>query len=144
MPIGSPAIVLARQYATSGLPALTTTTETVVATISGLTQGSPPVVGGVAQSAPVRVSGIYNATPGTAATAITLRLRQGTTIAGTLVGTAQVTTVIAASPQSIAFAFEDTSGYLQSPAATPYVITAQQTTASANATSNTLEYEVSA
>jgi small nuclear ribonucleoprotein (snRNP)-like protein len=139
MPIGSPQTVFSRGYIASGLPAAATTVETVIATFGPLVQGVPP---GLTPS-PVRVSGIYNITPGTAATAVQIRLRQGTTTAGALVGVAQQTQVIATDAISIPYAFQDTSGYLQTPAGGSYCITAQQVSATANGTSNQIEWEAS-
>lgn len=148
MPIGSPAVVLARQYLTSDVPNPATNVETVIATFPGLQQGAPPVINGVPVPAPVRVSGIYNVAPGAATTQIVLRLRQGTTTADVLVGTAETfQPVTATDPVSVPFGFQDNTGYLQQESGgggLPYVITAQQTSATDNGTSNTFEAEVSA
>jgi hypothetical protein len=147
MPVGSPATVLARQQLLSGIPAPATNAETVIATTPALTTGAPPVVGGVPVPAPVRLSGIFNVTPGTATTAITIRCRQGTTTGGPQVGNSLVTQpVTVGDPLTIPFSFEDASGYLQQEFAGGgvfYVITAQQTSATGNGTSNTFEMEVS-
>ena len=142
MPLGSPAAILARQYLTTSVPNPVTTTETVVATITPENQGGQSFPGILPLA--IRVSGNYNVTPGTAATSVTMRLRQGTTTGGTQVGGAQQTQVIAADPQTISFSFQDTTGYLQQPGGPfPYVITAQQAAATGNATSNMIETEVS-
>lgn len=53
------------------------------------------------------VDAFVNFTPGTGATQLTVRLRRGTTIAGTLIGAALVVACAAGAPQSLAIMADD-------------------------------------
>jgi len=105
---------------------LTTTNETVVATVSGITTPRPGVK--------VVLRGWAQITTGGSTTALTARLRRGTTITDPLVGEANPEQVEAAagSTEGIDIAFEDTPGELASGS---YVLTVQQTAAAADGTS---------
>jgi hypothetical protein len=104
---------------------LTTTTETVVATVSNV--GTPRA------GCKVILRGWTQITTGTNTTALTVRVRRGTTITDPLVGEANPEQVEAAagSTEAIDFAFEESPGEL---ASASYVLTVQQTAASADGT----------
>lgn len=120
-PAAAPPAQLSSAAATSSVT-ITTTTETVLATLPGINT----YIGGA-----VRVECITSITAGTGTTAITVRLRRGTGITGTLVGNANAITVTAGNTVDIIQAGEDTPGEA---ASLQYVCTAQQTAASANGT----------
>jgi hypothetical protein len=104
---------------------LVTTAETVVGVFDSNPLASPHQ--GVA------IWGVVNVTPGTAATGITVRIRSGATTAGTLIGTADLTTVIATDAQSIPFGAIDSAVF---PAGRQYCVTLQATAATGNSTVN--------
>lgn len=107
---------------------LVTTAETVVATIApGLNINAP---GGEGLS----ISGFINVTTGTATTAVVIRVRKGTTTADTLVDSALTHTIGAAVSASIPFGALDQAA--TSATAQQYVVTIQQTAATANGTVN--------
>lgn len=104
---------------------LTTTTETVIATLSGV---SSPRAG-----VKIRLHGWYQVTLGTATTAVTTRIRQGTGITGTLIqeANAEQISTAAASSEGHSIDVEDTLGEV---ANVSYVLTVEQTAATANGT----------
>lgn len=101
---------------------LVTTAETVVATLSGINTG---------RALNVQVRGWAQLTTGTNTTAVTPRIRRGTTITGTLVDEANPVTVGAAAGSTEDFEIDvvDEGADL---AGASYVLTLQQTGASAN------------
>lgn len=101
---------------------ITTTTETVLCTL---------VVQTVNPGQFVRLVGSAQVTLGTGATALTLRWRRGATTAGTLVGPANAIQGTAGNTVQLAHEVEDTPGEVS---AQSYVLTAQQTAATANGT----------
>lgn len=114
-----------RQFNTqlSGTPTLTATTETVIMTLPGVsTNGAQDQV---------FVSGSMAVTAGTAATGVTVRVRRGTGITGTVIGTAEVDSVTAATTEPFPFDAFDTPGEV---AGQQYVVTAQQVAATGNGT----------
>lgn len=90
----------------------------------------------------VDVKAVANLTPGTANTAIVLRVRQGG-LTGTVVGVAATHTVAAGAPQSIAIAATDASGYLGQVNGGQYVITGSATAATGAGTTNFVDVGVS-
>lgn len=102
---------------------ITTTTETVAATLSGL---STP-----AADSDVVLSGTVQVTAGTGTTALVVRVRRGTDATGTLIGEAETDTTTAGNLIAIAIQVRDTPGEVSNQS---YVITVQQTGASGNGT----------
>lgn len=104
--------------------AITTTTETVVATLSNVS--TPRAVS-------VALKGWMQVTTGAGTTALTPRVRRGTTITGTLIGEANPVQVAAAagSTEELEVAVVDSGADL---AAASYVLTVQATGATADAT----------
>lgn len=102
--------------------ALVTTAETVVATVSGVTTG---------RAVNVQLRGWAQLTTGTNTTAVTPRIRRGTTIAGTLIGEGNPVTIGAAAGSTEDFEVDvvDSGADI---ASASYVLTLQQTAASAN------------
>lgn len=123
---------------TSGFSNPAAAAETAVFTTPVL----PPIgPAGAPGSVPVNISGTVNLTPGTSATAATIRVRQGSGLTGPIVaGAAPVHTVAAAAPQSISFGATDTTGYLQGGG--QYTVTVQMTGGAAATTINMLDMEV--
>lgn len=117
----------------TGLGNLTTASESVIYTTPAFSIG-PGMTG-------VRITGTVNITPGTAATAITIRVRQGS-LTGPLVSPAAAHTVVAGAAQSISFGATDTTEFTEQAGGGAYVITGQQTSASANGTANLMDVEV--
>lgn len=109
--------------ALSGTPTLTTTTETVVMTMPGVSTNGP--------GDQAFVSGSMAVTAGAAATGITVRVRRGTGITGTVIGTAEIDSVTAATTEPFPFDAFDTPGDV---ANQQYVVTAQQVAATGNGT----------
>lgn len=103
---------------------VTTTTELDVGTASTLTN---------AAGEPVVICGTVNILAGTATTAVTVRVRRGEGITGTVVGIAALHTLAAAATASIPFEAVDTAvpGDNQ-----VYSVTVQQTAATGNGTVN--------
>jgi hypothetical protein len=97
---------------------------------------------GVGQS-PVDISGTINITPGTAATGATVRLRQGSGVGGTQIGSSPLHTVVAGSPQSVSFGFTDASTFLQAAGGGQYTLTLQMTAATGVTTVNSVDIGVS-
>ncbi len=104
---------------------VTTTTETIVAQIDNVTT---PRAG-----CKVRLFGNLQLTTGADTTAVTVRWRRGTAITDTLVGEANAQQVVAAagSTEELTHAVEDEPGEV---AKQSYVLTVQQTAATANGT----------
>lgn len=116
---------IAAQYITVPVP-LVTTAETTIATTD-----SVPIDFGITGEG-VRVAGVLNVTTGTAATAITVRVRSGVGTGGTLIGVAATHTLPpASSPANIAYEVLDT-GSVASVLNVQYTVTVQQTAATAN------------
>jgi hypothetical protein len=107
---------------------LVTTAETIVATVTpALTSNAP---GGEGLS----ISGFINLLTGTGTTAVVIRVRKGSLVTDTVVDVAQTHTVGAAVSASIPFGALD--GAATTLTAQNYVVTVQQTAASANGTVN--------
>lgn len=103
---------------------LTTTTETVVCTVTGVTTG---------RRQDVRLRGWAQLTTGTNTTAVTPRIRRGADATGTLIGEANAVTIGAAAGGTESFAIEATDPAVDTSGAT-YVLTLQQAGATANGT----------
>lgn len=112
-----------------------TTSEAVIATL-------PP--GNWAGSAGALVTVAMNYSPASTATAVVLRVRQGSTVAGTLVGVARTVTVANPNSYEVCFDLLDTSAFGQAQQAGQYVLTAQGTTAGGTANIVTLSLETTA
>lgn len=102
---------------------VTTTTETVALTMPAI---STPGAG-----SQVTMEGELNMTAGTAATAVTVRVRRGTGITGTVVGESNPVTVAAGNTVPLPWQVVDTPGEVAGQA---YVVTVQQTAATGNGT----------
>lgn len=100
--------------------------ETVVATLPVPPLADNPLITGVI------VDGVVNYTPGTGTTQVTVRVRRGTTIAGALVGVAQVHALVAGNPGGIPFSALD----LAPVPGGSYCVTVQQTAGPATAAGN--------
>lgn len=100
---------------------VTTTTETVALTLPSI---STPGAG-----SQVTIDGALTMTYGTGATAVTVRVRRGTGITGTVVGEGNPLTVSAGNTSEQTFSVVDTPGEVAGQA---YVVTVQQTAATAN------------
>jgi hypothetical protein len=105
--------------------AIPTTTETILATLSGIATDGPGQT--------VRITGWAQVTPGTGATSLTLRIRRGTAITGPVVGEANAVAggVAAGSAREIDVEAIDTLGDV---AGQSYVLTIQQAAATGNGT----------
>jgi len=101
--------------------AVTTTTETVVATLSGVNAPGP--------GATIRLTGTVQMTYGTATTAMTPRIRRGTDATGTLVGEGNPLTGAAGNTAPTTLEVVDTPGEVANQS---YVLTVQQTAATGN------------
>lgn len=112
---------------------LTTTTETVVATISGV--NTP-------RRTTVTIKGWAQLTSGTGTTAVTPRIRRGTTISGTLVDEANAITIGAAAGTTEEYEITAQDENIDL-AGGSYVLTLQQTGASGNGTAVQASLEVS-
>lgn len=113
--------------------AVTVTTTSETAAVTSPAQGiSPPTA-----SLGLVVRGNVNFTAGTGATAVTIRVRQGSGITGTLVGNALTVTVAAGSSYDLAFDVVDTSPV----PAQQYTVTVTQTAATGNGTVNQADIE---
>lgn len=102
---------------------ITTTTETVAATTL------PISTDGANQTVNLDCSG--EVTPGTSTTALVIKVRRGTGITGTQVGTTQTLTVTAPNKTGFSVQVADTPGEV---AGQQYVVTVTQTGAAANGT----------
>lgn len=99
-----------------------TTTETIVATLSGI--GTP-------RRTNVTARGRVDITTGTGTTAVTLRIRRGTAITDTLIGEANAEQVTAAAGSTESHEVEARDAGVDLAGAT-YILTVQQTAATAN------------
>lgn len=116
---------------------LVTTAETVAIVLPVDPTNAPYPQGRV-------VRGFLNILAGTGATAFVIRVRQGSTTAGALVGTADTVQVTAGNNLSVPYSQQDTGA--TPPANNVYCVTVQQTAATANGTVNdgNIEMEVPA
>lgn len=80
------------------------------------------------------IEGMLNVTPGTSTTAVVVKVRQGSTTAGTQVGTSMTHTLAAAANGSIPFAVEDAAPVAN--AGNVYCVTLTQTAGAAAGTVN--------
>jgi len=105
---------------------IVTTAETVVATLTGVSTG---------RATDVRLKGWVQFTTAANTTALTLRVRRGSTVSGTLVGEANPITI-----QAVAGSNEELSIAVTDPAidasGLTYVLTLEATAATANLTAN--------
>lgn len=104
--------------------AITTTTETVAATVSGVNMPGP---GGR-----IKLSGFAQVTAGTGTTALTPRIRRGTDATGTLIGEGNPITGGVAAGSTTSLSLDTTDAPAGELANQSYVLTIQQTGASAN------------
>lgn len=102
---------------------VTTTTETVALSLPAI---STPGAG-----ATVHVSGTLSMTYGTGTTAATVRVRRGTDATGTLIGESNAESVTAGNTGELTWDVSDSPGEV---AGQVYVVTVQQTSATANGT----------
>lgn len=104
---------------------LVTTAETVIATTVARAVNAPGSQGQY-------IDGMINITPGTAATAVVIRVRAGNGLSGAVIGGPETHTVAAGANQSIPYAQIDgtTVGQVQ------YTLTVQQTAATGNGSIN--------
>lgn len=111
------------------------TAETVAVVLPAVPLPAEP--GGLLLSH-VIVDGFANVSTGTLATAVTIRVRRGTTIAGTLVGVAQTHSIGASLSASIPFSADDPISGLTPPAVPGqvYCVTVQQTAGTSALTTN--------
>lgn len=108
-----------RRFTTPDATAVATpvNTEGVVQTLVVPSNGGP--------GSPVDLVGRVNITAGAGTTAVVVRLRRGTTVAGTLLGTAETDTLAATNSESIPINATDTQ--TAEIAQQSYVLTVQQT-----------------
>lgn len=126
MPAGSgPAVVQATA-------ASVTTSEAVVATLAP---------GNWQNQAGTLISVSANYSPSSSGTAITFRIRQGTTTSGTLVGVARTSTVANPNSYELGFGVADTSAFGQAQQAGQYCVTAVGTGAGGTLNIITAEQE---
>ena len=104
---------------------ITTTTELVVVTSNGINTGAP--------GARVMIRAYLNVTTGLGTTGLTVRVRRGTGITGTVVGTAEILTAAASTQYLLALTAVDSPGEV---AQQQYVVTVQQAGATGNGTAN--------
>lgn len=119
MSVSSPRVLSTNTIVAS--PALAA--ETVVAQLDGVATRGP---GGA-----VILRGVVNIAAGTGASALYLRIRRGSTAAGTLVGTQTTSTVTASDTYTVPVEVIDNPGEV---ADQPYVLTAQLANATAAST----------
>lgn len=114
-----------RQYSseTSTNTTLTTTAETVVATLSGITTAQP--------GEKIVLKGLAQLTTGTGTTAVTPRIRRDS-VTGTVVNEANPITVGAAAGSTEDFEVECEDSFSGEVAGQTYVLTLEQTAATAN------------
>jgi len=105
---------------------LVTTTETVVATVSGVNMPGP--------GRRINIAGWSQVTAGTGTTGITIRVRRGTDATGTLIGEGNPVTAGVANTQTSELDIETTDTPAGELANQSYVLTVQQVGASANGT----------
>lgn len=112
---------------------LVTTAETVVATLSGVNTGG---------KRDVALRGWAQVTTGVGTTALTPRIRRGTTVGGTLIGEANPEQVEAAAGSTEESSTEVTDAGVELGGAS-YVLTIQQTAATGNGTALQASLEAS-
>lgn len=121
----------------TGNQAVVNATETVILTTNAYTYDYPnPFVGGehAGPGQGVTISGVVNVNPvGTAGTAATIRVRQGS-IAGPVVGVAEPETVAAGNAYAIPYEALDSSRFAAQSGGGVWVVTIQFTAATANST----------
>lgn len=145
--IASVAVVeVVRPDAVAQIPPLHLASATCPAagvTLTTTTEGSAVTSGGISTSPgqTVRVLGTAIITTGTGTTTVTLRIRRGSGIAGTNVGTPTAATVTAGNTVTLTFGGEDSPGEV---AGQQYSLTAQQAGATANGTVASCELWVQA
>lgn len=113
-------------------------------TITGATELVAVTSNGINTSGPgsrVFVRGYFNATCGTVGTTLTIRVRRGTSITGTLVGQADVFTIVASTLNQMAILAVDSPGEVSGQ---QYVITVQQGAGAGNGTLNDAGIETTA
>lgn len=103
---------------------LTTTSETVVATLNGVSTGG---------RRDIHLRGWAQVTTGAATTALTARIRRGTTVGGTLIGEVAAEQVAAAAGSTEEVEAEAVDAGVELGGAS-YVLTVQQTAATGNGT----------
>lgn len=124
--------ILNQQFSVAAVP-IVTTTETAVMSTPALFSG---------QQTPVYVGGSFRFTPGTGATAVTLRIRQGANAVGaqnpvgTVLYTSPALNVVAGNPISVPLDMLDATGVINGAPGTPYTVSLQQTAATANGSVN--------
>lgn len=109
-----------------------TTASVATATSAETVASSTPSNSEVAPYGSNIVDGIVNITAGTGTTAVVVRVRQGTTTSGPLIGPAMTHTLAAGATANIAFFVEDASPV----AGNQYALTVQQTGGTAAGTVN--------
>ena len=109
------------------------TTAPVSATETAVLSGPPSFdVTGVPSGDFTRIHGVINITAGTSTTAVVVKVRRGTGIAGTQVGNSATHTLAAGASASIPFDYTDTAQFM----ANTYSVTMTQTAGAANGTIN--------
>lgn len=106
-----------------------TTVVTTAETAAITSEGVSTAVGGEE----ITISGVINITTGVATTQVVVRVRRGTTVAGTAIGETEPQTIAAAATGNIFFEFVDTPGEV---AGQQYTATVVQTAATGNGTIN--------
>lgn len=122
-----------QDVATLTATALVTTAETVIATSLPVSTRSA--------SEQVTITGWTDITAGTGATFVTLRIRRGTGITGTLVSNATAQNVTAGNTLDYDLVVTDTPGEV---AGQVYVLTAQQTAATGNGSATAASIQIGA
>ena len=121
----------------TGSLAVVNATETVILTTNAYTYDYPNVFVGTEHAGSgqgVTISGVVDVNPvGTAGTAATIRVRQGS-ISGTVVGVAEVETVAAGNAYAIPYEALDTTRWAAQAGGGVWVVTIQFTAATANST----------
>lgn len=121
--------------AVQGTAIAVTTSEAAIAAL-------PP--GNWSGSAGALITVALNYSPSATATAVVLRVRQGTGIAGTLVGVARTVTVANPNSYEVCFNLLDTSAFGQAQQQGVYTLSAQGTTAGGTVNIGTLSLETTA
>lgn len=110
---------------------VTTDTPVVTTAETAAVVSDPVSTGSGAEE--ITINGAVSITTGTGTTAVTLRCRRGSGVAGAVVGETEPVTIGAAASANIPYSFSDTPGEV---AGQLYTLTVQQTAASANGTIN--------
>lgn len=117
-----------------------TVTDTAVVTTAETAAITSPAVSQAVDGEPITISGVISYLTGAATTAITVRVRQGATIAGALVGEAALHTIGAAVDGQIPF---NVSHAPAGVAGQQYTVSVQATAATGNGTIKAASIEVS-